>query len=159
MINKEIWMKLLSLANISQSNGETLYLDDLTDRFSENQLRYNMQYLMNHKLIIRDCTNLEDKFGYAELTTKGYDFLEKNGGLTNEINEKLNSIVIKIDEEQFRALLIERVNQSNLPDNEKQGVISAIKNLPAEMVTTLATKLLETGLENLMDVLPSIGIG
>jgi len=152
-------MKLLSLANISQSNGETLYLDDLTDRFSENQLRYNMQYLMNHKLIIRDCTNLEDKFGYAELTTKGYDFLEKNGGLTNEINEKLNSIVIKIDEEQFRALLIERVNQSNLPDNEKQGVISAIKNLPAEMVTTLATKLLETGLENLMDVLPSIGIG
>ena len=152
-------MELLSLANISQSNGETLYLDDLTDRFSENQLRYNMQYLMNHKLIIRDCTNLEDKFGYAELTTKGYDFLEKNGGLTNEINEKLNTVFIKIDEEQFKALLVARVEQSDLPETQKQSIISAIKNLPADSLTNLATKLLDAGLENLPNVLQSIGIG
>lgn len=159
MIDKKIWLEILKLTHESQNKGDALYLDNLINVFGGNQLEYNIKYLLEHRLITKDLSCLGDELGYAELTAKGYDFLQKNGGLTREVNEKLNTIFIKIDEEQFRALLIERVSQSNLPDNEKQGVISAIRNLPAEMVTTLATKLLETGLENLMDVLPSIGIG
>ncbi|MEC8123686.1 MAG: hypothetical protein VX125_07515 [Pseudomonadota bacterium] len=159
MTNEKIYMELLNLIKVEQENGSSLYLDDLINKFTEDKIRYNIQYLINHGLVNRDSSDLDDRFGYAELTHKGYDFLSKNGGLTRAVNEKLNTIIIKIDEEQFRALLIERVNQSNLTDNEKQGVVSAIKNLPGEMVTTLATKLLETGLENLLDVLPSIGIG
>jgi len=159
MTNEKIYLELLNLIKAEHDNGSALDLNELETKFSDSEIRANTQYLMDNGLVNRYSSGLDDKFGFAELTSKGYDFLSKNGGLTKAINEKLNTIIIKIDEEQFRALLIERINQSSLNDNEKQGVVSAIKNLPGEMVTTLATKLLETGLENLMDVLPSIGIG
>lgn len=159
MINKEIWGEILSRASKSQSSGGELYLDDLLGTFTYNQIDHNVDYLVDHGLIEKDLSSLDDSFGYAKLTSKGYDYLESSGGLTKQINEKFNTITIKVDEEQFRALLLERISQSSLPESEKKTITSAIKDLPSEMVTVLATKLLETGLESLMDVLPSIGIG
>lgn len=159
MIDKNIWMEILRLTSQSQSKGEALYLDGLITRFHENQVEYNIKYLLDHGLITKDLSDLEHKFGYSELTTKGYDFLEANGGLTREVNEKLNTIFIKIDEEQFRTLLFDKISQMDLPETQKQSVISAIKNLPADSLTHLATKLLDAGLENLPNVLQSIGIG
>lgn len=151
-------MEILKKTSQSQSKGESLYLDDLTKRFSGAQLQSNIKYLLDHELIIKN-TNLDDSFGYSELTTKGYDFLEVSGGLTREVNEKLNTIFIKIDEEQFRTLLFDKISQMDLPETQKQSVISAIKNLPADSLTHLATKLLDAGLESLPNVLQSIGIG
>lgn len=158
MINKNIWMEILRQTSQSQAKGDALYLDDLTKRFSETQLQSNIKYLLDHELITK-AMYLDDSFGYSELTTKGYDFLEANGGLTREVNEKLNTIFIKIDEEQFRTLLFDKISQMDLPETQKQSVISAIKNLPADSLTHLATKLLDAGLENLPNVLQSIGIG
>ncbi|WOE43055.1 hypothetical protein [Acinetobacter chinensis] len=159
MITKEIFIKILRLTRDEQSNGSSLYLDDLTEHFSEDQIKYNVQYLITHGLIIMDCTNLDDIFGYAELTAKGFDYLEKNGGLTCELNKKLNTVFIKIDEEQFKALLISKVEASNLTVDQKSSVISEINNLPSDLITHLATKLLDAGLENLPNALQSIGIG
>lgn len=161
LINEVVYMRILQEMQNQESKGWDLNLDILIPELSETVLAKNISYLVESNLIKRDdlSHNFDDTFGIFLLTSRGFDFLSENGGLTKAINEKLNTIIIKIDEEQFRALLIDRVNQSNLTDNEKQGIVSAIKNLPSEMVTTLATKLLETGLENLLDVLPSIGIG
>src|SRR5690606_29510656 len=111
MIDKNIWMEILRQTSQSQSKGDALYLDDLKKQFPENQLEYNIKYLLEHNLIIKDLSNFEDRFGYSELTAKGYDFLEANGGLTREVNEKLNTIFVKIDEEQFRTLLFDKISQ------------------------------------------------
>ena len=159
MIDKKVWLEILSLIGESQSKGETLYIDDLLGQFSHEQLTYNLKYLKTHNLISRESDNLDDHFGEFGLTHFGHDFLETNGGLTREVNEKLNTVFIKIDEEQFKALLVSRVEQSDLPETQKQSIISAIKNLPADSLTHLATKLLDAGLENLPNVLQSIGIG
>ena len=159
MIDKNIWMEILKLTSQSQSKGEALYLDDLKKQFPENQLEYNIKYLLEHNLIIKDLSNFEDRFGYSELTAKGYDFLEASGGLTREVNEKLNTIFIKIDEEQFRTLLFDKISQMDLPETQKESITSAIKNLPADSLTHLATKLLDAGLESLPNALQSIGIG
>lgn len=159
MIDKNIWMEILKLTSQSQSKGEAFYLDSLKEQFPENQLEYNIKYLLEHNLITKDLSNFEDRFGYSELTAKGYDFLEANGGLTREVNEKLNTIFIKIDEEQFRTLLFDKISQMNLPETQKESITSAIKNLPADSLTHLATKLLDAGLESLPNVLQSIGIG
>ena len=159
MIDKNIWMEILKLTSQSQSKGEALYLDGLKKQFPENQLEYNIKYLVDHGLIVKNLTNLDDSFGYSELTTTGYDFLEKDGGLTREVNEKLNTIFVKIDEEQFRTLLFDKISQMDLPETQKESITSAIKNLPADSLTHLATKLLDAGLERLPNVLQSIGIG
>lgn len=159
MIDKNIWMEILRQTSQSQSKGDALYLDDLKKQFPENQLEYNIKYLLEHNLIIKDLSNFEDRFGYSELTAKGYDFLEANGGLTREVNEKLNTIFVKIDEEQFRTLLFDKISQMDLPEAQKESITSAIKNLPADSLTHLATKLLDAGLESLPNVLQSIGIG
>lgn len=151
-------MEILKLTSQSQSKGEPLYLDKLTKLFSENQIQANIEYLLDHELITKEA-NLDDSFGYSELTTTGYDFLEKDGGLTREVNEKLNTIFIKINEEQFRTLLFDKISQMDLPETQKQSVISAIKNLPADSLTHLVTKLLDAGLESLPNALQSIGIG
>ena len=152
-------MEILRQTSQSQSKGDALYLDDLKKQFPENQLEYNIKYLLEHNLIIKDLSNFEDRFGYSELTAKGYDFLEANGGLTREVNEKLNTIFVKIDEEQFRTLLFDKISQMDLPEAQKESITSAIKNLPADSLTHLATKLLDAGLESLPNVLQSIGIG
>ncbi|WP_151838697.1 hypothetical protein [Acinetobacter radioresistens] len=159
MIDKNIWMEILKLTSQSQSKGEAFYLDGLKEQFPENQLEYNIKYLVDHGLIVKNLTILEDSFGYSELTITGYDFLEKDGGLTREVNEKLNTIFIKIDEEQFRTLLFDKISQMNLPETQKESITSAIKNLPADSLTHLATKLLDAGLESLPNALQSIGIG
>jgi len=159
MIDKNIWMEILRQTSQSQSKGDALYLDDLKKQFPENQLEYNIKYLLEHNLIIKDLSNFEDRFGYSELTAKGYDFLEANGGLTREVNEKLNTIFVKIDEEQFRTLLFDKISQMDLPEAQKESITSAIKNLPADSLTHLATTLLDAGLESLPNVLQSIGIG
>lgn len=159
MIDKNIWMEILRQTSQSQSKGDALYLDDLKKQFPENQLEYNIKYLLEHNLIIKDLSNFEDRFGYSELTAKGYDFLEANGGLTREVNEKLNTIFVKIDEEQFRTMLFDKISQMDLPEAQKESITSAIKNLPADSLTHLATKLLDAGLESLPNVLQSIGIG
>lgn len=159
MIDKKVYLKILRLISESQSRGETLYIDDLIGQFSHEQLTSNLEYLKNLNLISRESSNVSDHFGEFGLTHLGHDFLDANGGLTREVNEKLNTVFIKIDEEQFKALLVSRVEQSDLPETQKQSIISAIKNLPADSLTYLATKLLDAGLESLPNVLQSIGIG
>lgn len=158
MIDKSVWMEILKQTSQNQAKGDDLYLDNLTNKFSETQLQYNIDYLLDHALITKQA-NLDDSFGYAKLTTKGYDFLEANGGLTCEVNEKLNTIFIKIDEAQFKALLIARIEQSELPKSQKELIITEINNLPSALITHLATTLLDAGLENLPNALQSIGIG
>lgn len=161
MINQDVYMSILHRMHAEESSGDELNLDKLIPEQSEKILSKNISYLINNHLIERNemLHNLDDTFGVHSLTQLGFDFLSENGGLTKKINEKFNTITIKVDEDQFRALLLERISRSSLPESEKKTIASAIKDLPSEMVTVLATKLFETGLESLMDVLPSIGIG
>jgi len=159
VIDKKVWLEILRLVGESQAKGKTLYADDLIGEFTLEKLGYNLKYLENHNLISRESDNFDDYFGEFGLTYLGHDFLEANGGLTREINEKLNTVFIKIDEEQFRALLIAHIERSDLPEIEKESAITAINNLPSDLITHLATKLLDAGLENLPNALQSIGIG
>lgn len=159
MIDKKVWIELLRLVHASQAKGEHLNANNLVETFGFKELTYNLKYLESNNLISRENQNLDDAFGEYGLTHTGYDFLEKNGGLTREINEKLNTVFIKIDEEQFKALLIARIEKSELPKSQKESVIAEINNLPSALITHLATTLLDAGLESLPNALQSIGIG
>lgn len=159
MINENIWMELLKLALENQSKGESLSIDSLVGQFSEEQLSYNLNYLKDANLLSKAFDNLEARLGDYELTRLGHDFIEKNGGLTRKISEKLNTVFIKINEEQFKALLIARIEKSELPISQKESIITEINNLPSALITHLATTLLDAGLENLPNALQSIGIG
>lgn len=154
-------MDILHKMYAEESNGDELNLDKLIPHLPEKILSKNISYLVENNLIERDqvLSNLDDTFGVYALTSRGSDFLSENGGLTTEINKKLNTVSIKIDEEQFRAIIIALVDKADIPETQKSKIISTIKGLPAVLITDLATKLLDKGLESLIDVIQSAGIG
>ena len=112
--------RVTEIGTCKSSKGEHLNANNLVETFGFKELTYNLKYLESNNLISRENQNLDDAFGEYGLMHTGYDFLEKNGGLTREINEKLNTVFIKIDEEQFKALLIARIEKSELPKSQKR---------------------------------------
>lgn len=130
---------------------------DFTEDYQLGSLEYkkaisNLYYLQQHNLVEERSTMSSKsmdglkrlQFGMPTINQNGLDFLANDGGLS----AILSTVTIKIDTEQFRQLLLARINESNLPPDQKNQIVSALESLPAESIKHLSTKVVDWGWDN-----------
>lgn len=107
----------------------------------------NIFYLMEHGLIEAkvERTNAGRSLFDAKITAKGLDFLADDGGLS----AILGIITVRLHDDTIRALLVSKVEASDADATTKGQLIAAIRALPAEALTKLAEKAMDSGLDQL----------
>lgn len=119
------------------------------------QVYANLFYLQSHELLEPKSVMLNMGFGsiqshnfvlgYTRLTAKGLDFLADDGGLS----AILGVVTIKFEADQLKLLLEAKIMASDLPLERKQSMIDVLRELPAESIKHLTTKIVDTGYDNL----------
>lgn len=113
----------------------------------------NLYYLQQHNLIEERSTlrsNASDglkrlQIHLPTINQNGLDFLADDGGLS----AILGVVTIKIDPEQYRQILITRVQESNLPIEQKHQAVAVLQSLSYENIKHLSTKFVDLGWDNL----------
>lgn len=128
------------------------------------KLAKNLHYLKGHELLSESSTILKDNYtgqgggvlliNKPKITEKGLDFLKDDGGLS----AILNVVTVRLEAETLKAILINKVNQSDLNPVQKQSMTLALEELPAESIKHLTMKLLDKGLEELPAAMTLIGM-
>jgi hypothetical protein len=121
--------------------------------FEDNRVAVNLLYLQEHGLLT--CKTMKVLSGEvliapATITARGLDFLADDGGLS----AVLGVVTVRLHEDSVKALLIERVANSNEDQSVKDRVIEQIKSLPAEALSTLTMKTLESSLAQIPNIMP-----
>jgi len=88
----------------------------------------------------------------ARITAKGMDFLEHDGG----VGAALAVVTVKLHEDTLRQLIEAKVQASNLPEEQKSGILKALREAPGETTKQLITKLVDLGMENATKAFPLI---
>lgn len=114
-------------------------------------LMSNLFYLEEHGLILSkgkraNLMGTPSIIFTAKITAIGLDFLEDDGGLSTI----LNKLTIKIDDNQFRELLLQKVTAS-VPTEQKSEIVKTIKSLPGEALKTICMRLVNLGLDTVPD--------
>lgn len=98
----------------------------------EDELFANLHYLYEHGLIFtgRYPHPLPDEpaFVSVKITAASLDFLQDDGG----ISAMLNTVTVRFDAEEIRAVFAEKVAVSDLPKPERDRLTHAVRSLPAE---------------------------
>ncbi|WP_445405040.1 hypothetical protein [Acinetobacter vivianii] len=130
-----------------------LGLDNNSTADFVKKLAANIKYLEQHELIqphaLEMAINGTFIFQAILITHKGLDFLADDGGLS----AILGVVTIKFETDTLKAILENRINQSDLSQEQKRAMNLALDELPAEGIKHLTTKLLDEGLENLPSAL------
>ena len=123
-------------------------------RVNEQSFFHNEDYLMNLKYLYeyglikgyesKVMGKREFSLGGVEITAKGLDLLEDDGG----VGAILRSVVVKFDAENIRRIMKEKVLSFNIPDEQKTSLVGKIKNFSGKALETITLKLLEKGLDN-----------
>lgn len=111
-------------------------------------LYFHLAYLEEHGLVICQWAGNIGSGGKlcisAKITARGLDLLADDGGLS----AVLGVVTIKIHEDTLKQLLEAKVTASDLPEPEKNRLISELRSLPAAATKHLTLKLLDKALEN-----------
>jgi len=135
------------------------YINDGSDKYQ--LVVANLYYLMQHELVEKKSISVSNSIGTGfnlivhlpTISHKGMDFLADDGGLS----AILNVVTVKFEAETLKAILENKINQSDLSPDYKQSMLDGIQELPAESIKHLTMKLLDEGLENLPNALVLIG--
>lgn len=134
--------------SVAHPTNENELLDN-SDPNSHKRLAANLKYLEEHQLIrpgsVQVSVDGKYSFGYIQATNKGMDFLADDGGLTTI----LGVVAVKFEADTLKSILENRINQSDLPPEQKRAINLALDELPAEGIKHLTTQLLDKGIENL----------
>ncbi|WP_180644834.1 hypothetical protein [Acinetobacter bereziniae] len=132
-------------------------LDELFITNDASKIFANLEYLAQHKLLENNpCHESMDgiySLGIVKITHRGLDFLADDGGLT----AILDVVTVKFEADTLKAILENKINQSDLNPQDKQSMIDSLRELPADAIKHLTTKLLDEGLENLPSAILLIG--
>lgn len=147
-------MQLAILTELSEVYPSSVELDGRYEFGTELYRKFiaNLAYLEAHKLISEKSVliskSIRDHFtqpNRSSITHTGMDFLADDGGLS----AILGVVTIKFEAEQFRTILESMILSSNLPTERKQTMIDALRELPAESVKHLTTRIVDVGWDNL----------
>ena len=124
---------------------------------SEKQFYGTLIYLENHGLIDSGLQRGIDghfsmNLGSFEITHKGLDFISEDGGLS----AILGVVTVKFDADTLKALIGEKITQSDLVPEEKKKLKSLLQSLPGETIKHLYLKLVDLALVNSPAALPLI---
>lgn len=118
------------------------------------ELGKELQYLVEHGLLQKDAISisLDNQIGLQniKITKDGIDFLQADGGLS----AILNVVTVRFEAATLAALLTTKINQSDLPDDEKNSLIAAVKDLPADGMKHLMTRVLDKGIDSIPNLVP-----
>lgn len=155
ILNREFQYEILKcLADVYPSSLSERELPQV----SGNSLKAHVRYLHEHGLVSSSWYNLASGnalLGETNITAKGLDFLQDDGGL----GAILNVVTVRLDDETVKALMVKHVEKQDADRERKNAMIEVIKKLPAEAVKRAGTRLIEKGLDefpNLLDKLPDI---
>lgn len=115
----------------------------------------NMHYLHEHGLLDGNTSRElsgDNRFLFAHITARGLDFLANDGGLT----AILGVVTVKLHDETIRDLVAARIQGSDLPPEEKNGLLAQLQELRGESIKHLTLKLLDKGAESLPAILDAI---
>lgn len=161
IIDRALQHKILTIAaeRYPDSVDESDFPNDLdTSSNADNRKFYaNLSYLEENKLIRKGSFNktLDDVYFIEtiRITNHGLDFLTEDGGLS----AILNVVTVKFESETLKAILENKINQSDLDPEHKQSMIDALRELPSEGIKHLTTELLTRSLDNLPAAILLIG--
>jgi len=146
-LDKELAIKILKA--IEDSPEQHVRLAHRIQEFGGDEVFiFTMEYLISHELVNAYITYGMDETVFNDpvsLTQKGIDYLAADGGLGAE----LNVITIKIHEDTIKEFIRARIDQSNLPAQEKKRFWDRLKELPAASIEHLVFQLMDLGLKNM----------
>ncbi|WP_174635046.1 hypothetical protein [Yersinia thracica] len=130
-------------------------MKDIEGYFSEqDSCHANLLYLEQHQLIRSGLKS--DAVGYSlvnrpRITHKGIDFIRDDGGLSAILNIQ----TIKFHDSTIIALE-DIIRVANLPEEKKAGIISKLRELPADAIKHLTLQLLTSAVLNPLAAIQSI---
>ena len=153
-----LMMRKMQIVYPSYYDFDTDYPTGHQDR--ERALK-NLYYLRAHELVEAKSVIITEymdgelglDFGSSTLTHHGMDFLADDGGLS----AILNVVTVKLETQTLKAILVNKINQSDLDPERKQSMNLALEELPAESIKHLTTKLLDECVDNLPAAVLLIG--
>lgn len=155
-LDRTLQNKMLnSLAEFYPSRDpKTLLKGPMTDD-EEMQVIANLIYLEEHGLIESGLKqSISGEYGYfgGKMTAKGMDFITEDGGLS----AIFGVVTIKLHEETLMALIADRIDQSDLPVEQKKKWTDGLRSLPADAIKHMVMKLVDKGLDHGPDALQII---
>ncbi|MBN6711115.1 hypothetical protein JFL47_09375 [Haemophilus haemoglobinophilus] len=112
----------------------------------------NLFYLQEHELVsgfFKNDTYWCNFYG-GRLTHKGIDFLLDDGGLS----AILGVISVKFHEDTIKGLLSAKIEESDLPEQEKSTLKQSIKNLSGKALEQAISNLVDLGFQNADNAIP-----
>ena len=120
----------------------------------DNKLLANIIYLYQHGLIEIEKDDTDDPFpllARIKATAAGVDFMLNDGGLTAILNVQ----TIRVHRDTITALE-DIIALSTLPEPEKAGIVSKLRQLPSTAIEHLTKELVVKGALSLPAALPLI---
>ncbi len=149
ILDRELQRQILQIASTVYPRSVGDELDELYEPLEDQKLAANLKYLEQHRLINPTSVSVSIdgifSFGPVLITHTGMDFLADDGGLS----AILGTVIIKFETEQLKAILAAKIMSSDLSPERKTTMIDAIKELPAEGLKHLTTKIVDVGWDNL----------
>lgn len=154
------------LQTLSSSYPGPMDRDTLAEAVGETApatLDANLHYLEQHGLVevnwLRALGLPGPHATSAKIHATGLDFLADDGGLS----AILGTVTIKFHEDTLRALIESRIASSDLAPADKRQWTDALRELPADAIKHLSTKLIDLALDKAPGALPllakAIGLG
>jgi len=141
-----------------ESPGKTEYESSIISECHHLKLAANLLYLHQHQLIhiqrIESVIEPEDwiwLFNYASVTCKGIDFMLNDGGLSAILNVQ----TVRLHHESIMALE-DIIAVANIPEDQRQGLKAALRELPADTIKHLMNELVSKALGAAPAALPII---
>ncbi|WP_459696589.1 hypothetical protein [Acidisoma sp. C75] len=104
-------------------------------------------YLEEHGLCsVKDMRRMStpDR-GEMTITARGLDFLEEDGGLS----AILGVVTVKLHSETIRQLIEAKIDQAEIPDEEKSALRKALATLPQIALQAATSDLVRAGLNHM----------
>lgn len=156
-LDRQLQYKILNIAAEHYPDSVFSELNQLYNDYGEKAFVANLKYLEQQNLIEKNSLtkSLDNIYSINQVTMthRGMDFLADDGGL----GAILNVVTVKFEADTLKAILESRITQSDLTPADKQSMIDALRELPAESIKHLTTKLLDAGLDNLPNAIVLIG--
>lgn len=152
-LDRDYQKNLLSMLEENYPRISNKVQNKIRSLIQENESKYlaNAYYLQCHGLIENavgkqnGATSTMFSLGIPELTVKGVDFLQQDGGLSAILNIQ----TIKLDKATLELLLTSRIEQAaHLSTEQKQGLIYFLKEAGQKAMQHTLEKLIDTALEN-----------
>ncbi len=109
----------------------------------------NLVYLTEHRLVTAKFASFDglpmDISGSQRITAAGLDFLADDGG----VGAILGTVTIKFHEDSLKHLIERRLTEAQLPPAEKNRLLQSVRELPADSIKHLTTRLLDLSMDNL----------